>query len=197
MRTLLLSQNVISLSERNEKRDSLDQKWAIFLWEAGFSVLTVPNYLPQARAISESRLFSGILLTGGNDLGEAPERDEVENFLIDKALAQQIPLFGVCRGMQIIQTFFGVPLRRIEGHANTKKKIVWHGAQEEVNSYHHWGTSQSCDELQVTSSTEQDGIIKSIQSVHHRISGIMWHPERETPFLERDKIIFRNFFNEK
>lgn len=70
----------------------------------------------------------GIVLTGGNSLckygGNAPERDENEHTLIDYAVQNNIPLYGLCRGMQVILDYFGIELENVAFHAATSEDGV-------------------------------------------------------------------------
>ena len=50
---------------------------------------------------------------------------------------------GVCRGMQVIQHRFGIPLCRVEGHVAPRQTIRIDGESREVNSYHHFGAFES------------------------------------------------------
>ena len=47
------------------------------------------------------------LLTGGEDPGTSPPRDDTERALLDWAIGDRLPVFGVCRGLQFVQRYFG------------------------------------------------------------------------------------------
>ena len=82
--------------------------------------IAVPNDPETAVAICRQAGAQGVLFTGGNDLvslgGDAPERDATETRLLAFADAANLPAIGVCRGMQLVQAHFGVPLRPVDGH---------------------------------------------------------------------------------
>jgi N5-(cytidine 5'-diphosphoramidyl)-L-glutamine hydrolase len=167
--------------ERSERRDCLDQRWYPFLKACGLTPILLPNRLETAKSILENVLVNGVLLTGGNDLfslgGDAPERDELETFLVNNAIQKQWPLIGVCRGMQLIQSVHGIPLERIEGHVVPELEIAVDGKARSVNSYHRFGTKKSSPTL-VPWAVAKDGIIKAVRHVSAPVLGIMWHPER-------------------
>jgi gamma-glutamyl-gamma-aminobutyrate hydrolase PuuD len=102
-------------------------------------------------------------------------------------------VIGVCRGMQVIQERYAVPLRRIQGHVMRRQTIDIEGKETEVNSYHHFGASESRPPLNAWAHA-RDGIVKAIRHSEQPVTGIMWHPERITPFAERDIALFRDVF---
>ena len=114
-----ITQRVDSVPGRDERRDALDQAWWSLLCAAGLSPLILPNDEALALHLIAQPNVSGIILSGGNDLlacgGNAPERDATESALLRWALDRHLPVFGICRGMQLIQAFFGVPLRPVQG----------------------------------------------------------------------------------
>jgi putative glutamine amidotransferase len=138
-----------------------------------------------------------LVLTGGNDLaalgGDAPERDAVENELLDWAGSRKLPVVGVCRGMQVIQQRFGIPLRPVGGHVAQRQVIRIDGEQREVNSYHCFGAFDSRPPLDVWASAA-DGVVKAIRHAAEPVTGIMWHPERSLPFSPADVALFRQVF---
>jgi gamma-glutamyl-gamma-aminobutyrate hydrolase PuuD len=198
MKIIAVSQRVVTVSEYNERRDALDQRWISFLTKCNVIPLLVPNNEEAARMLLRTFAVDGILLTGGNDLaaygGDAPERDQTEKVLLEYAVTNTKPLIGVCRGMQFIQHFFGVRLHPVEGHVMEKQVVTVGGRQQEVNSYHRYGASETVNELRVWG-ISKDNIIKAITHVNHPIAGIMWHPERFSPFRQFDICWFQDFYN--
>ena len=55
----------------------------------------------------------------------------------------KIPIIGVCRGMQIIQNYFGINLFKISGHIKVRHELYYEGKKINVNSYHNYGTKEN------------------------------------------------------
>lgn len=197
MKTVGVTQRVSVVPEYGERRDCLDQAWTRFLAACGLLPLLLPNVTEAALTLCESNAISGVLFTGGNDLvalgGDAPERDAVESALIDWALKCGLPLLGVCRGMQVIQHRFAIQLHPVAGHVAHRQLIQINGEPKEVNSYHRFGAFDSAPPLEVWAVSD-DGIVKAIRHSSEPITGIMWHPERSTPFSAADISLFRQVF---
>lgn len=184
---IAVTQRVETIAEIKERRDALSQEWTALADTCGFVPLLLPNYLPTVQMLLTALPVEGFLLTGGNDLaacgGDAPERDEVERYLIQTAVDGRIPLLGVCRGMQMVLDYFGIPLQRVEGHVRVEHTL---DSSDTVNSFHSWGTVECSDPL-TPEAWSADGVL---EAVSHRdypwIRGIMWHPERYHPSRLRD-----------
>lgn len=162
--------------------------------------------------------LDGLLLSGGSDLdpsyyGEKaipelnvtlPERDAFEMALLGEALRRGIPIFGICRGLQVLNVALGGTLyqdlpsqlgRDLLAHRQETPK--WQATHEveihegswvggitdstcvKVNSYHHQGIKDLADGLRV-SARSSDGVIEAIES--HDFSerwlvGVQWHAE--------------------
>jgi putative glutamine amidotransferase len=198
MKLIAVTQRVVVDPATGERRDALDQRWPRLLLQCGLVPLIVPNCLQAAQRLAAQLPLVGVLLTGGNDLaaygGDAPERDETEAFFLRDALAGGRPLLGVCRGMQMIQHFLGVPLVRVEGHVAFRHRLRGEGPGREVNSYHRLGARTSVPDLEVQA-TASDGVIEAVQHRCRRVAGIMWHPEREEPATAADLALLRSFFS--
>ena len=108
---IAVTQRVEYIEAIGECRDALSQEWAVLAEACGFIPLLLPNHLPTVRELLAALPVGGVLLTGGNDLcaygGDAPERDEVEQFLLQWSIEKKLPLLGVCRGMQVVLNHFG------------------------------------------------------------------------------------------
>ena len=200
MKIIAVSQRVDVEESRNERRDAIDQQWIIFLLRCECLPVLIPNNLEAAEKLFKTFSFQGVLITGGNDLcvygGNAPERDSTETFLLEYALAKKAPLLGICRGMQIIQHYFGVKLIKVEGHAGARHIITIDGTLLEVNSFHKYGSIEKGDSLDILA-VANDGVIESIRHKQYPIQGIMWHPERFAPFRQEDLRLFRDCFAEE
>ena len=197
MTLIAISQRVVVAPPFGERRDCLDQRWIKFMTACGLTPLPVPNDEQAAQRLCNTTPVGGILLTGGNDLsaygGDAPERDATESVLIDFANKMTLPVLGVCRGMQMIQHRFGIRLERVTGHVAPRQVISIDGEPAEVNSYHNFGATESRPPLDVWAFSE-DGVVKAVRHTTQRMTGIMWHPERMSPFAPRDISLFRQFF---
>lgn len=197
MKTVAVTQRVAVVPEYGERRDCLDQAWPKFLHASGLLALALPNVPSVAVALCEHVDIAGLVLTGGNDLvavgGDAPERDRTESALLDWAVARALPVIGVCRGMQVIQTRFGVALERVEGHVRPVQHIRVEGQERAVNSYHCFGARETRAPLEAWAVAD-DGVIKAVRHTHEPILGIMWHPERTSPFSALDIELFHRMF---
>jgi N5-(cytidine 5'-diphosphoramidyl)-L-glutamine hydrolase len=197
MKAIAITQRVSVVPGYGERRDCLDQAWTKFLAACGVLPVLLPNIAETALALCQRAGIAGLVLTGGNDLavlgGDAPERDAVENALLDLAERRGLPVLGVCRGMQVIQQRFAIPLWRVEGHVAQRQVIRIDGERKEVNSYHHFAAFDSRPPLDVWAVAD-DGVVKAIRHSAQPITGIMWHPERFAPFAAADVALFRQVF---
>jgi len=187
LKKIFISQRVDIIN--NERRDSCSQEWNELAINCGFIPIFVPNNIKLVYSLLSSISPDGIILTGGNDLvkyyGNSPERDEVESLLIEYALINNLPLLGVCRGMQMILNYFNNKLVKVKNHVRTQH-ILDNGYI--VNSFHNWGCINCSKPLEVLAKSN-DNCIEEIK--YAKIKGIMWHPERYKPLREKDIIMIR------
>ena len=197
---IAISQRVTILSDREERRDAIDQRWFEFFHQCDLIPVLIPNHKPLAEKILEHTQVEGVLLTGGNDLvsygGDAPERDSTELFLLQYCIDHKLPLLGVCRGMQLIQDHFGVKLTKVNNHVATTHTIKIESNDLEVNSFHNFAALDSIHDLRIVGRSD-DGVVEAIRHQHFPIQGIMWHPERNSPFQEFDINFVKSFFFKK
>ena len=148
--------------------------------------------------------------TGGINTG----RDELEKGLITAALDRNLPLMGICRGMQLINVVAGgslyqniegfyeeypairsvLPRKRVEVVAHTHLAAITGVDEMHVNALH----SQAIDRLGETlriSAVEANGIVQAIESGgNHFIIGVQWHPEY-LPQRISQRALFRALVN--
>ena len=208
MRPLLISQRLTSERAYPETRAALDLRWGEFLTQSGLLPIPVsPGVDPEA-LLALLPSCAGLLLTGGNDLSAVSEdplslaRDRYEGALLERVEAHGLPVFGVCRGLQLLALRHGCQLVPEAGHVATRHRVQtsessrWLAGldQVEVNSYHGWVLRGEPADLLVAARDASGGIEAVERSGDPRLLGIMWHPEREAPFREHDLRLFREFF---
>lgn len=189
MKTVLYTQRVAIIKSYGERRDCADQNIPRFIKACGYLPVPVPNIWETAADMAAELKPAGILLTGGNSLekygGDAPERDDMEKKLLMYALEHKIPVYGFCRGMQVILDYFACTLEEVQGHVAVHHKISGPIGSLEVNSFHNQACFHVNQPLEVLAQTE-DGVVEAICSREKHLLGTMWHPEREQPFVQTD-----------
>jgi gamma-glutamyl-gamma-aminobutyrate hydrolase PuuD len=195
---VLVSQRVDVVDGRDERRDALDRRLVDVLAECGLLGIPVPNRPDGVVDLWNVVQPQGLVLSGGNDLaaygGDCPERDDTEWALLDLATANNLPVLGICRGMQAIATYFGGQLEQIEGHVATRHRVHGVLGDFDTNSYHAFSPSLLPLPLQATMHSE-DGHIEALRHTTLPIIAIMWHPEREPKLDERDRSMIDNLFD--
>jgi putative glutamine amidotransferase len=186
--------------------------------EAGGAPVVLPPVGERRMAEAVIGGLDGLLLSGGSDLdpfyyGEKPlpelgptipERDAFEVALLEAALAREIPVFGICRGLQVLNVVLGGTLyqdlpSQFDGgvlkHRQTTPK--WQATHEvevrggsyladvtgrgvvKVNSYHHQGIKDLAEGL-VISARSADGVVEAIEGTdlsNRWLVGVQWHAE--------------------
>ncbi len=162
--------------------------------------------------------IDALMLTGGADLeacayGQEPHaaaedpdrlRDAYEMALLREALARDMPLLGICRGMQILNVVLGGDLtQHLPEHvgANTHRRTTgsFEGnehlvtltpgslaaraageATHRVPSHHHQAIDRLGDGLVVSGVAQEDGVVEAIEVPGRRfVLGVQWHPEAD------------------
>tara|TARA_B110000858_G_C17800781_1_gene475126 strand:- start:2052 stop:2681 length:630 start_codon:yes stop_codon:yes gene_type:complete len=202
-----ITQRVDFINDYNEKRDCLDTNWYKFLDKIGLTPLPLPNVNSKiANKLFANIKFKGLILSGGNTLYSCSPydknasliRDKFEFHLIDYALKKNIPLIGICRGMQIINKYFNGKVIRIKDGKNShqlKQLDSQFILPTKVNSFHDWGINSDglSDELKAIA-LDSDDNIEAFVHVQKKIVGIMWHPERGRTFNKKNIEIFKKVF---
>ena len=178
--------------------------------------------LPPDDAVSEQPdllldLLDGLVLAGGSDIdpasygakphpetkGSWPERDRFEIALGTRALERDMPVLGICRGMEMLNVIQGGTLNQhlgLELHRHTPGVFTDHrvelepgslaarvvGAElTEVKSAHHQGVEELGEGVEVTGHAD-DGVVEAIELPDRSFAvGVLWHPEED----ERSRVI--------
>lgn len=177
-----VSQRVDAWPDRGERRDALDQRLCQWLAAAGGLAIPVPNSLAACGVLNpwlHDLHPDAILLSGGNDIGNELDRDSTERILLEYAQERDLPMLGICRGMQMMGVWAGASLVKVEGHVRIRHELPsWPGT---VNSFHNLALAGPPAGFAVTARAA-DGAIEAIRHERFRWEGWMWHPEREEVF---------------
>lgn len=200
MKRIGITQRVERVQSYSERRDCLDQRWSAFVLELGYIPLPLPNVSPdQVAKLLDALSLDALLFSGGNTITRldpsahdaAPERDAFESALLGEALERNIPVVGVCRGMQIINLSMGGTLTPMSGHVAVRHTVssmdVHNQLPETVNSYHNWGIPSEglANDLRPMA-LDDEGYVEAFRHAEKPLLGMMWHPEREAPFNPLD-----------
>lgn len=194
MKLIGITQRVDFIEDRDEIRFSLDQNMIRFVESCNFLSASIPNnsvYLDEWLNKIEP---SGIILSGGNNIGEYLERDCTEERLIWYCEKNSIPLLGICRGMQLLATKYGSSLVKVINHIK-KNHQIYGKINKTVNSYHGYSIDNCPNSFNILARAKNDHTIEAIRHENLPWEGWMWHPERVDPFDENDKIRFKNLFS--
>src|SRR3989442_2968030 len=130
MKRIGWTQRVELAADFNEHRDCLDQRWSVLMAHLGYLPIPLVNAINDIEIYLSAMHLDGVILTGGNDLAElpgsmniAPERDYFEHTLLNVCISQNLPVLGVCRGMQVIASFFGGVINRVEERIRSRHTL--------------------------------------------------------------------------
>ncbi len=186
-----------------EDRDTLARDWAVYMTKS-FSDsmwMYIPNIEEDAVSYFQKWDLNVLFLTGGDDIGMYPCRDKTELLLLKHAIDNQIPVIAVCRGMQLVNTYFG-------GHNNTGDsafagrhraklhQIKVHGTMRMVNSYHNNYIDENSlsREFEVIARDKNDSSIEGFKG--KGILAMMWHPERKGNDDEWNTSLIKKFIKD-
>lgn len=157
------------------------------------------GYSPVLLDLRFKKINAPLLLCGGADIGKNKERDQREIDWIRMALESNQPIIGVCRGMQILNHYFGGKVSDLEDWAvefhrsdefsddvdHSERVSQFHYIKNlndtifQVNSRHHQWCSTIANNFKVTHiSFGADYIPEAIEDKKRKIIAVQWHPER-------------------
>jgi len=202
-----ITQRLVREEKYDEIRNALDIRWQELLLSIDLIPLPIPINIDFS--LYADLDLNGIILTGGNDLSSQSDnllsnlRDKHEIECIRYSIENSIPLFGVCRGMQLIAEYFGSTFKRVENHVAKRHQIVlvkdheyknYFSKIKTVNSYHKYAINRLGEGLVSVGICPDDNTIEAIQHKNYKIFGQMWHPERDNPFDLNNRGIISSFF---
>jgi putative glutamine amidotransferase len=193
--------------------------YATAVQDAGALALVLPP--DDAVAMAADSILDrvdALLLAGGCDIdpgtygakphpetaGTRPERDRFELALTHRALERDVPVLGICRGMQLMNVALGGTLVQhlpdVLGTSEHRKmpgifgdhdvrleagSLAARAVGEEkatVKSHHHQGLDELGEGLRATGWSVSDDLIEAVELADRRFAlGVLWHPEVDEP----------------
>lgn len=215
-----------------ENRDNfisheINNNFSKLILKSGGIPIIIPQINDENLLEEYINMVDALILVGGSDISPylynegpcrylentSPIRDKVEIYLIEKAIERKIPIFGVCRGMQLLNIYFGGTLyqdiysqcENVFNHSDREKmKIIYYheieieknsrlydiyGPKLIVNSFHHQAIKDIAKDFKITAKSS-DGIIEGMEYKKEQlIIGIQFHPE----FPEHNENFYKIF----
>ncbi|PWL41565.1 MAG: hypothetical protein DBY42_05655 [Bacillota bacterium] len=202
-----------------ENRYFLKHQYADAVFAAGAIPVILP-YVPEEEIAPTLDRLDGLLLTGGDDVspacyGEEPHprteattlrRDRFELLALEEAFGRSMPVFGICRGLQILNVYLGGSLFQDipETFGAHHEDGVFHpvlvekgsdlyglsGPQYRSNSFHHQALNRLGRGI-TPIAYSHEGIVEAISHERENVFGVQWHPERSDDTVSHG--LFRRF----
>lgn len=195
---ILVSMRIADNSTYPERRDALSHDWGHLFDRYGLTPILIPNSLSNPGKYLELGAV-GLLLTGGDSMGsedQPTERDQTEIELICGSIEAGVPILGVCRGLQVLNRYFGGQVIQLanQDHVGTHTVRLQNASCMKVNSYHCDAVTQEglATPLQPFAWAEH-GIVEAFRHESLPITAIQWHPERTSPSATYDEEIIKDW----
>lgn len=213
-------------------RSGINEMYVKAILKAGATPVIIPIHQDKEAIKHQISIIDGLVLTGGVDIhpkyfkqeimkdcGEFDVyRDEFEMLLVEEATKENLPILGICRGIQLLNVFYKGTLFQdiakkseffIKHSQNGSRGFGSHfisiardsflypiyGKTGFVNSYHHQAIDKLADNFEIVAQSA-DGIIEAIQDKYKRIYGVQFHPEMMIANDKESLNIFEFFLSE-
>jgi N5-(cytidine 5'-diphosphoramidyl)-L-glutamine hydrolase len=180
---------------KSELRSAVDQKLIEWIFSLNLNSLLVPNIKTLSIYLKSKEIkINGIILSGGNNIEKKSSRYKVEKKLVNISKKNNIPVLGICHGLQFLNYIEGGSLKKIKNHVGIEHKIYSKKKfPKKVNSYHNFGIDKLGKNFKIVAYSD-DHQIEAIEHKKYPWLGLMWHPERDKVFNNLTKKEIKKFF---
>ena len=223
-----VSLRVITTNDHRGPRDAINHNWHKLFNQYNIVPIFIPNQPDLVASLLKDISVSALLLVGGNNVGPideyersihiddvSTERDATEYAIIDYALRHHKPILGVCRGMQILNTYFDGHIVRnlkdvnLASHSHVDVTHDLDIVDSEYQSYlransAHTNSFHSNAVTEATLSAEllpfaiaRDGIVEGVYHPNYPIIGMQWHPERPDSAENIDRMLIEKWLSNR
>jgi len=207
---------ISAVTSSDEKAYTQRAAYAHAIWEAGGEAVLLPCNPDKSNCKQIVSILDGLLAPGGHDIdpqfyGEEVQEycgtftryeDEYDMELVKEAVTQRKPVFGICRGMQMINALYGgtlyqdIPAQYSEEIFHTRlhpmdenfhtvniekdsylAEVLGETEEVKVNTSHHQAVKDVAHGFRVTAKAP-DGIVEAMENEDVSILCVQWHPER-------------------
>lgn len=157
--------------------------------------------------------YFGQPMNGANPASISLLRDELELTLARQAMAANLPVFGICRGCQVLNVAAGGGMvQHFDGHRSSKENPIYHDVlidpasrlygivgqvRLSTNTYHHQGVDAQTLAPLFTSTAVvacEPWLIEAFESQSHAwVVGVQWHPERLYELSDQHQLLWADF----
>lgn len=214
---IAISMRVVDATGYHERRDALSHDWVRWLEARGHQAFLVPNASREPEQYLDMVSAQAVIFTGGNnfvpleserDMSEL--RNMAEKQVLESAINKGLPVLGVCRGLHLINDFFGGSVdpdiaNTIEHVASvhdvtlaaTMEKFAGE-AMIQTNSFHGQGVREDGlgQDLVPFAWSVDDHLVEGLYHSTKPILAMQWHPERDNPSREFDDVIISRFMEQ-
>ncbi|WP_338948702.1 gamma-glutamyl-gamma-aminobutyrate hydrolase family protein [Fusobacterium varium] len=174
--------------------DKMESNYINYFEELNIDLRVVSNFQKNIVKDIKNENIDLIIFTGGGTVATEylltptnefiqKNRDKMEKELFEYGIENNIPILGICRGMQYINGLLGGKISKLSQERNIAldHKVTFFDEIIKVNNYHNDGIylKDLAKELDIISKDKDYNIVEAFYSKNKKILGIQWHPERK------------------
>jgi putative glutamine amidotransferase len=213
-------------TDLKDKYYGIEAAYSIRVAAAGGAPVLIPSNNRDKNTLREySKRIDGLLIPGSRDMdpkyyNQKPhkklnpmneERTISEYIVVEESIKNNVPVLGICGGMQFINVFFGGSLyqdikslipsalnhengvtHEISIAKDSQLKTVFKKSKIKVNSYHHQAIKKVGKGL-IVSAYSNDNLVEALESEGKSIIAVQWHPELTGDIYSKE--LFKHFIN--